>query len=73
MHMEYFHCSVDLNFALNISGIFLIADYRSSDETPLDSETRLNEIDGENDIADEIQAKLASIKGTSIETLFTSD
>ena len=50
---------------------FLIAGYRSSDETPHDSETRLNEIDdGEDDIADKIQAKLASIKGIVVETLY---
>ena len=43
----------------------MLVDYRSSDETPLDAEnlTRLNEVKSEEDIADEIQAKLASIKG----------
>ena len=43
----------------------MLVDYRSSGETPLDAEnlTRLNEVKSEEDIADEIQAKLASIKG----------
>ena len=42
-----------------------LTDYRTSDETLRDSETptRLNEIDSEENIADEIQAKLASIQG----------
>ena len=47
-------------------GIFqILVDSRSSGETPLDEEnlTRLNEVNSEEDIADEIQAKLASIKG----------
>jgi len=43
---------------------------RSSGETPLDEEnlTRLNEVKSEEDIADEIQAKLASIKAEDPET-----
>ena len=45
--------------------IIVFADCRSSDATPRDlgTPTQLNEVENEENIADEIQAKLASIKG----------